>query len=53
MIPGQIPVMAAKYKNTAGTYSSQCASENPVNQMPAQITEPVTSRKNRMDLPIM
>jgi hypothetical protein len=53
IMPGQMPVAAAKINEIAGIYRSQCAVPNPVSHIPAQIVEPDTTKKNLMALLIL
>jgi hypothetical protein len=46
IMPGQMPVAAAKANEIAGIYRSQCAVPKPVSHIPAHIVELETTKKN-------
>jgi len=53
IMPGQMPVAAAKANEIAGIYRSQCAVPKPVSHIPAHINELETTKKNLMALLIL
>jgi hypothetical protein len=53
IMPGQMPVAAAKTNEIAGIYRSQWAVPKPVSHIPAHIVELDTTKKNLMALLIL